>query len=105
MTQLMQQPAPKTTTPATPRGRSHSLRLALIALLALVVVGGFALARPFSESHALARETEKLAVPTVAVTKPSAEPSDERLMLPAHRQAYTQSAIYARANGYLVRWT
>ena len=105
MTQLIQQPAPETATPSKSRGRSHSLRLAVIALLVLVVAAGFAIARRFSESHALAKETEKLAVPTVAVTKPSAEPSDERLMLPAQLQAYTQSAIYARTNGYLVRWT
>jgi RND family efflux transporter MFP subunit len=105
MTQLIQQPAPETATPSKSRGRSHSLRFAVIALLVLVVAGGFAIARRFSESHALAKETEKLAVPTVAVTKPSAEPSDERLMLPAQLQAYTQSAIYARTNGYLVRWT
>jgi RND family efflux transporter MFP subunit len=53
----------------------------------------------------LAKETERLAIPTVSVSKPSAEPAADQLVLPAQLQAYVESAIYARTNGYLLRWT
>lgn len=106
MTQLtQQQPASETRTPGRSSASAHSARLAVIALVVLLVAGGFSIARRFTERKALAKETEKLAIPTVAVTTPSAEPSDEQLTLPAQLQAYVQSAIYARTNGYLLRWT
>jgi len=52
----------------------------------------------------LARETEAESVPVVAVVHPSAENPDEDLVLPASAQAYEESPIFARTNGYLLRW-
>lgn len=103
MTQLTHPPEPATA--SKPAARTHGARLALIAVLVLLVAGGFSVVRRFSERHALAEETEKLAVPTVAAIKPSAEPADEQLTLPAQLQAYVQSSIFSRTNGYLLRWT
>jgi RND family efflux transporter MFP subunit len=54
--------------------------------------------------NALAKETEKLAVPTVAAIHPTVEPSQEDLVLPSTLQAYTESPIYARTTGYLKKW-
>jgi RND family efflux transporter MFP subunit len=103
MTQVTQQ---KEQTTAAPSGaRPHGLRLAVIAILVLLVAGGFSVVRRFSDHRALARDTEVLAVPTVAVTRPSAEPNNEQLTLPAQLQAYVQSSIYSRTNGYLRSWT
>jgi RND family efflux transporter MFP subunit len=79
-------------------------RFALLALLLLVIAGGFSVARRYSDRQVLARETEKLAVPTVAVVKPAIEPASEELTLPAQLQAYVESSIYSRTNGYLLRW-
>jgi membrane fusion protein, multidrug efflux system len=79
-------------------------RAAIVALLVLLVGGGFSVARRFSEHRALVRETERLAVPIVAVMKPAAEPANEELVLPAQLQAYADSAIYSRTNGYVLRW-
>ncbi len=79
-------------------------RLALIVLVILLVAGGFSIARRLTERGALAKETERLAIPTVGVIKPSTEPASDQLVLPAQLQAYVQSAIYARTNGYLLRW-
>jgi RND family efflux transporter MFP subunit len=62
------------------------------------------LVRRLTERGALAKETERLAIPTVGVTKPSAEPASDQLVLPAQLQAYVESAIYARTNGYLLSW-
>jgi RND family efflux transporter MFP subunit len=78
--------------------------LAIVVLTILMVAGAFALVRRFTERGALAKETETLAVPTVSVAKPITEPAADQLVLPAQLQAYVESAIYARTNGYLLRW-
>jgi RND family efflux transporter MFP subunit len=54
--------------------------------------------------NALAKETEKIAVPTVAVIHPTLEPSQEDLVLPSTLQAYVESPIYARTTGYVKKW-
>jgi RND family efflux transporter MFP subunit len=89
----------------SPAGRpSHASRAVAIVLLLLLVAGGFSIVRRFTEKRALAVETEKLAVPTVAVLKPSTEPAQDELVLPAQLQAYVESPIYARTNGYVLHW-
>lgn len=111
MTQLTQQstPAPATSGPAhanqpnQPAPRSGRLALLIVAIL--LVAGGFTIARRLTERGALAKETEKLAIPTVGVTKPSTEPASDQLVLPAQLQPFVESAIFARTNGYLLRWT
>jgi RND family efflux transporter MFP subunit len=94
--------APTTEHPAQPATKAG--RLALIVLAILLVAGGFSVVRRFTERGALAKETERLAMPTVGVTKPGIEPAADQLVLPAQLQAYVESAIYARTNGYLLRW-
>ena len=54
--------------------------------------------------HTLASETEKMAIPSVQVIHPTVEPGQEDLVLPSTTQAYTESPIYARTNGYLKKW-
>src|SRR5262249_58964991 len=39
-----------------------------------------------------------------AVVHPGAEPAEEGLVLPGTLQAYVESPIYARTNGYLKKW-
>jgi len=110
MTQLMEQQSPGRTADApnkahqTPPAKKSGL-LAMIVLAILMVAGAFALVRRITERGALAKETERLAIPTVSVSRPSAEPASDQLVLPAQLQAYVESAIYARTNGYLLRWT
>jgi RND family efflux transporter MFP subunit len=110
MTQLTEQRKPEpaaigtnSAKDQTPPAKNSGL-FAIIALAILMVAGGFALARRFTERGALAKETERLAIPTVSVIKPDAEPAADQLILPAQLQAYVESAIYARTNGYLMRW-
>ena len=78
--------------------------VAMVVLAILMVAGAFALVRRVTERGALAKETERLAIPTVGLIKPSSEPAADQLVLPAQLQAYVESAIYARTNGYLLRW-
>ncbi|HVG90350.1 MAG TPA: efflux RND transporter periplasmic adaptor subunit, partial [Alphaproteobacteria bacterium] len=110
MTQITEQqrPGPATAgapqrTDQTPPARKSGL-LALVVLTVLMVAGAFALVRRVTERGALAKETERLAIPTVGVIKPATEPASDELVLPAQLQAYVESAIYARTNGYLLRW-
>jgi len=57
-----------------------------------------------SETKALAKETEAMSVPTVAVVQPKAEPGNDELVLPGNLQAFEESPIFARTNGYLLKW-
>src|SRR6202047_5331282 len=70
----------------------------------LVIIGIFTLLQRREQYNALAKETEKVAVPTVAVIHPAVESAQEDLVLPSTLQAYTESPIYARTSGYLKKW-
>ncbi len=87
--------------PAPPR------KAVIIVVLVVVVLALSGAASMFSRiraGHALAKETEIDSVPSVSVVHPTAEKPDEELVLPASLQAYEESPIYARTNGYLLRW-
>jgi RND family efflux transporter MFP subunit len=110
MTELTEQRTPAPATTGVPNSNQQKQpaprggRLALIVLAILLVAGGFAVARRLTERGALAKETERLAIPTVGVTKPSTEPAADQLVLPAQLLPYVESPIFARTNGYLLRW-
>src|SRR6266849_6261037 len=72
--------------------------------IVLVVLGAFTLVQRHAQYQTLAKETETLAIPTVAVIHPTAEAPQEDLVLPGTLQAYMESPIYARTNGYLRKW-
>jgi RND family efflux transporter MFP subunit len=99
-----------TTEPQTERAQQappQKSRLFVIAAMvaaALVVMGLFTWVQRRSQYDALAKETEKMAIPTVSVIHPTQEPPQEDLVLPSTLQAYTESPIYARTNGYLKKW-
>jgi multidrug efflux system membrane fusion protein len=89
----------------SPRPRKHRGYLIAIALgIVFLITAVVGLMTRFSERKALANETETLAVATVSVVHPKAEPPQEELVLPSTLQAFTESPIYARTNGYLKKW-
>jgi RND family efflux transporter MFP subunit len=73
-------------------------------VIALVIVGAFLMFQRRAQYQSLAQETEASAIPTVAVILPTTQPGDENLILPGTLQAYVESPIYARTNGYLRKW-
>jgi membrane fusion protein, multidrug efflux system len=93
--------APPELPPAPPR---KALTIVGVALLILLVAGALTLIGHESHERALAKETERETVPTVAIVHPLAEKPDEELVLPGSLLAYEESPIYARTSGYLVRW-
>lgn len=87
--------------PISPHKVGITLVVLLIAAVALAALG--MLSRTHSNA-VLAQRTDENAAPTVTVApaKPGA-PVDE-FVLPGNVTAFTDSPIYARTDGYLVRW-
>jgi multidrug efflux system membrane fusion protein len=77
----------------------------VVALLVVLGVAGvLTIVTRRSALHALERETDAQAVVTVAVVHPTSEAATDDLVLPSTMQAYVESPIYARTNGYLKKW-
>lgn len=78
-----------------------------IAVLAFVLVVAAVLSGilPRIQARAkLARDTQQLAIPSVTVVHPKRSPPAQEVVLPANVQAFADSPIYARTNGYLKKW-
>lgn len=86
------------------RKGSPIFTILFLIVIVLVILGAFTLFQRRSQYQALAKETETLAIPTVAVMHASVESAEEDLVLPGAMQAYVESPIYARTNGYLKKW-
>lgn len=90
----------------TRRHPKRATRWWLILIAAIAAAGlviGAVLPRIQARAN-LRKETDELAVPTVrVVTAKRTSPASE-LVLPANVQAFVDSPIYARTNGYLRRW-
>jgi len=86
------------------RKGSRLFAILFVVVIGLVVVGAVTLFQRRAQYQALAKETETLAIPTVAVIHPATESAQEDLVLPGTMQAYVESPIYARTNGYLKKW-
>jgi membrane fusion protein, multidrug efflux system len=88
--------------------QSHSVGrwmvAALVAVLSLAAAGALSIKARAKEQVALSAETARLAVTTVSAGYPRPEPRSNELELPGSVQAYTESPIYARTNGYLLHW-
>lgn len=90
---------------STQRPSARGPKLIGMAVIVLLLAGG--MVSIWSRIHAqkaLAAETEQAAVPSVLVMHPKFEKPDEQLVLPATLQAYAESPVYARTNGYLLKW-
>ncbi|MEI7969697.1 MAG: efflux RND transporter periplasmic adaptor subunit [Betaproteobacteria bacterium] len=91
--------------PARPR-RSPAGWIALVAVVsAFGAAWLFGIVPRQNAREALARETRELAVPTVAVLQPERGDGSADLVLPGNLQPHAETAIHARASGYLKRWT
>lgn len=86
-------------------GISRGVKVTLAVVFLLLIGGGaITLLLRMQQEDALAKETDAAAIPTVAVVHPAAEKADEELVLPGTLQAFEESPIYARTNGYLLHW-
>jgi len=79
----------------------------LVAVIALAIVVAIVLAGlipRWRATAALRNQTRELAIPTVAVMHPKMGAPQNEVILPGDIQAFEDSAIYARTNGYLKKW-
>ena len=85
---------------------SRRSRYAVIAGVALVIVAGLALGvipRLRAQSKLVAA-TQEVTLRTVTVTNATRLASSVQLALPGDVRAFEETKIYARADGYLLKW-
>ena len=85
----------------------HSARTWWIVILALSAVAAIVVSGIVPRKRAeadLVKETDQLAIPAVSVVRPTRNAPTQEIVLPANVQAYIDSPIYARTNGYLKTW-
>jgi RND family efflux transporter MFP subunit len=91
--------------PETARGRRWVGPLLLAAAVIAVGAGIYAGIRGRADAEVeLARDTNAAAVPAVQVIHPKGGAPNQKLVLPGNTQAFLDTAIYARTNGYLKHW-
>lgn len=93
--------APQAAQGGLSRGVWMVIALVAIVLLVMVIVG--ILSRAGAE-RALKQHTEESSILTVAVVHPLAARLTPEIALPGNTQAFTDTPIYSRTNGYLKHW-
>jgi RND family efflux transporter MFP subunit len=74
----------------------------VLVLIGIIVYRGIG-SRVNAET-VLAQETDAAAIPSVAVVHPTLGSPSQEIVLPGDAQAFTDTPIYARTNGYLKAW-
>lgn len=94
---------PEVEAAAAPR-RGHGKLLLVLGVAA--ILGGiyYGIQMRRSAEDSLSEQTVEAAVPTVDVIRPQENAPDQALVLPGQTTAFTDTPIYARANGYLKKW-
>jgi RND family efflux transporter MFP subunit len=92
----------------TPRAAKPSSPWLLFGLAAFVLLLGIVIysgihERAEAESN-LGASTEQAAIPIVNVVEPSSAGQSQEIVLPGNTQAFNDTPIYARTNGYLKHW-
>ena len=89
--------------PQQPLSRRLFIGLAVAALLLGAVIYTGIHQRAMAESN-LGSATERSAIATVDVIQPKSGAALQEIVLPGNAQAFSDTPIYARTNGYLKRW-
>ncbi|MGO9445852.1 MAG: efflux RND transporter periplasmic adaptor subunit [Thiobacillaceae bacterium] len=93
-------PTPSSNAALFRRASRAGIVLAVVALL----LAAWGIVSRIQAQAALNAEARTEAVLPVNVCRPSSGSSGEELILPGSLQAFTETPIYARTNGYLKRW-
>lgn len=95
---------PRPATSAAPRRNLWGPVILLVVLIALGL-GIYAGIRSRAGAEIeLAKTTDQSALPSVQIIHPKPGAPDQSLVLPGNTQAFSDTAIYARTNGYLKHW-
>ncbi len=98
---IVQEQQPASPQPGKPARRWWIAVLAFVIVVAIVISG---ILPRINARAALEKETAEMSIPTVSVITPKRGAPTREVVLPANVQAYIDSPIYARTNGYLKRW-
>jgi RND family efflux transporter MFP subunit len=82
----------------------RALILLILVLAAAVLIAVLGIVPRLRARTRLQQETNDLAAPTVVVAKPKQGAPAQEVVLPGNIQAYTDSGIFARTDGYLQKW-
>jgi RND family efflux transporter MFP subunit len=85
-------------------GRGKMILLWLVPFIIFAALALYCLAERKNTNRVLAEQTSASAIPVVAVIHPTPLRADSGLVLPGALQAFVDSPIYARTNGYLKKW-
>lgn len=95
--------------PPTKRGGGARTAITATVLLILAVALGAVILRGIrvrtTAAASVAESTAELSVPAVAVFHPALGEAANELVLAGSIQAYTDAPIYARASGYIKKWS
>ncbi len=93
--------------PSRPPVRSHTLRVAVLLIVAVIIAAAvvfFGINARIQTAAAVKQTTRELAIPAVSVIHPKPGAVKDEVVLPGNIQAFTDSPIYARSSGYLKQW-
>lgn len=97
-------PASSNGVPEEPRShRGGKVSLAVAAVLFALLIFTNIHSRSVAQAR-LKQSTEEIAISTVNVVSPREGAPTQEIVLPGTTQAFSDSPIYARTNGYLKRW-
>jgi RND family efflux transporter MFP subunit len=82
--------------------RGIVISIIVLAVVAAIVVSG--IVPRIRAKDALRVETDELAIPIVDIIHPKPGAPQSEIILPGNMQAFIDSPIYARTNGYLKKW-
>ena len=87
-----------------PRPPRNLRRIGLVAAAIAIIIAAFGILQRRGHETEVTQWTQKQAIPIVAVITPQQGASAERLVLPGTVQAWYETPIYARVNGYVKDW-
>jgi RND family efflux transporter MFP subunit len=85
-------------------GRRKLILLWLVPFVIFAVLGIYSVSQRRNASRVLAQQTTKNAVPIVDVVHATTMNAASELVLPGSLEAFVESPIYSRTDGYLKKW-
>ena len=89
---------------SVPRSAKHGVLVTCIVLLIIAIAVAAGVVPRWRARAALRTETYDLAIPSVSIIHPKLGAPKTEIVLPGNIQAFVDSPIYARTNGYLKSW-
>lgn len=89
--------------PVQQKPQRHRFKI-FMAVIVLVALGVWGVVSRIEAASSLHKETDRQAIPSVAVIKAPRGPAVEDVVLPGTIQAWHEAPIYARTSGYLKDW-